>query len=67
MVEQFLCIQDSSQQIHSNEVTPIGQVRLPITHPGFDGVVDSITAAGKYALYRRLKSLIQRSALFEMT
>lgn len=67
MVEQLLCIQESSQQIHSKEVTPIGQVRLPITQPGFDGVADSITAADKYALYRLLESLIQRSASFEMT
>lgn len=67
VVEHFLCHQESSQQTNSKERTPIGQGSLHIPHRGFDGAADSITAAGKYALYRLVGSLIQRSAWLEMT
>lgn len=48
--------------------TPIGQPAwLHITQRAFHSVTDRITAPGKYALYRLLKSLISLSAPFGLT
>lgn len=54
--------------MNSKEWTPTEWTRQThIPQRGFDGAADYITAAGKYALYRLVGSLVQRSASLEMT